>query len=220
MSANASGTTTPTNIKPVLKHDDDDDDVDVDETMNESSSSSPTTTSGGKKSKSRSNNKKSSGKDKHLKWDEAKIKEHDELRGTRMKIEEPNTPFAHYDSGSETDGSLSSAKKSGGNKESISWDALTNKLEAHVAVKEAYPSSPSSHDGGTADEEGDDGPKDRQKELKELEFKEHRKRHYNEMELVRKFRQEHPDGVLVSEEADDNDDDNDDDDNDADDENE
>jgi protein phosphatase inhibitor 2 len=199
-----------------LKHDDVD--VDVDETMNESSSSSPTTTSGGKKSKSRSNNnKKSSGKDKHLKWDEAKIKEHDELRGTRMKIEEPNTPFAHYDSGSETDGSLSSAKKSGGNKESISWDALTNKLEAHVAVKEAYPSSPSSHDGGgTADEEEGE---DRQKELKELEFKEHRKRHYNEMELVRKFRQEHPDGVLVSEEADEDNDD-DDNDNDADDENE
>ena len=30
-----------------------------------------------------------------VKWDEEVIAEHDKLRGTRMKIEEPNTPYNH-----------------------------------------------------------------------------------------------------------------------------
>merc|ERR1712194_525027 len=42
---------------------------------------------------------------KHLSWDENAIEEHDQLRGTRMKIEEPNTPFVHYGSGQESDDS-------------------------------------------------------------------------------------------------------------------
>lgn len=152
---------------------------------------------------------------RHLKWDEAKIQEHDQLRGTRMKIEEPNTPYHQYDSGSETDGSLSSAKKYNDSSTQISWDALTNKLEAHAAVKEAYPSSPSSH-GGNQTEDDTDASTKKEAEMKDVEFKEHRKRHYNEMELVRKFRQEHPDGLM----ADTEDNNGDDDENDADDENE
>jgi len=36
-----------------------------------------------------------------LQWDEAKIAEHNVLRGTRMKIDEPDTPF-HYDEAAET----------------------------------------------------------------------------------------------------------------------
>ena len=31
-----------------------------------------------------------------IKWDEPTIKEHDKLRGTRMKIDEPDTPYEHY----------------------------------------------------------------------------------------------------------------------------
>lgn len=122
-----------------------------------------------------------------LKWDEAKIQEHDLLRGTRMKIEEPDTPYHHYDSGSETDGSHNANK----NQPQLSWDHLQNKLDAAAAVRDAYPSSPSSHGGGgLTDEEEEERKK---KEMKALEFKEHRKRHYNEMELVRKFRQQHQD---------------------------
>lgn len=129
-----------------------------------------------------------------LKWDEAKIEEHDKLRGTRMKIEEPNTPYHQYDSGSETDGSHNAFKD-----KELSWDHLQNKLEGVVAARDAYPSSPSSHGGDEFTEE------QREKEMKAVEFKEHRKRHYNEMELVRKFRQEHPDGIMNVEEDDDND---------------
>ncbi|KAL3908710.1 MAG: hypothetical protein SGARI_002941, partial [Bacillariaceae sp.] len=157
-------------VKPALKHSDDDD-VDM---------------KAGGSPNSHKKKKHSKKKGVHLKWDEAKIKEHDELRGTRMKIEEPNTPYNHYyDSGSETDGSMSSAKHNkknatGAENSAISWDALTNKLEAHAAVKDAYPSSPSSR-GGESD--GEEFVESRKKELKDMEFKEHRKRHYNEMEL-------------------------------------
>lgn len=148
-----------------------------------------------------------------------------------MKIDEPNTPFAHnYDSGSETDGSFSSVprNRSGSGGESggvcisdtqISWDVLTNKLEAHAAVKDQVypPSSPSasSRSGVTTDDEGgsssdgmnlattsgsasggeDNNREEQRKDLKRLEFQELRKRHYSEMEVVRRFRRDHPDGV-------------------------
>jgi len=139
-----------------------------------------------------------------LKWDEAKIQEHDLLRGTRMKIDEADTPYHNYDSGSETDGSHNANKKS---ENTISWDHLQNKLDAVAFAQEAYPSSPSSHGANSEDEER------RRKDIKALEFKEHRKRHYNEMDAVRRFRQSHSD--LTSDDEDGDDDEE----NDADDEN-
>jgi protein phosphatase inhibitor 2 len=143
------------------------------------------------------NNNNAKKKKGGLKWDEAKIEEHDKLRGTRMKIEEPNTPFNHnYDSGSETDGSHGHHKD-----KELCWDHLENKLAGVVAAQEAYPSSPSSHGGGDLDASDED----RQRTMKNIEFKEYRKRHYNEMELVRKFRQEHPDGPMSDAEDEDND---------------
>jgi protein phosphatase inhibitor 2 len=137
---------------------------------------------------------------KALKWDEVAIEEHDLLRGTRMKIDEPNTPYIHYDSGQDSDDSRR-AKSPITQKHALSWDTLQNRLDSVAAVQEAFPSSPSSHGGDHS--EVDDN---RQDEMKKLEFKEHRKRHYNEMELVRRFRQEHPDAVDVGAEADDEDD--------------
>jgi protein phosphatase inhibitor 2 len=167
-------------------------DIDVDAPI-------PTTTSGiitdvkpalvTDKSKRRHHSKKQA---PHLKWDEKAIEEHDQLRGTRMKIDEPNTPYTHYDSGSETDGSASHPKSpvtQKNNQHQLQWDHLERKLDSVAAVRDAYPSSPSSHASG-----GDiHDPEERKAEMKELEFKEHRKRHYNEMELVRQFRKEHPD---------------------------
>ena len=180
----STGNNTPTKVafrvKPALKTSSsmDEDDEDYDASMDQ---------------KIKAKKKK---KNRTLKWDEAKIQEHDQLRGTRMKIDEPNTPFAQYDSGSETDGSLSSQKRNAHHK--ISWDTLTNKLEAHAAAAATVypPSSPSSHGGATTDEEGETQKRERQKkEMQKIEFQELRKRHYNEMEVVRRFRRDHPDGV-------------------------
>lgn len=40
----------------------------------------------------------------HITWDEPTIAEHDKLRGTRQKIDEPSTPY-HYGSGESSTGS-------------------------------------------------------------------------------------------------------------------
>jgi protein phosphatase inhibitor 2 len=127
-------------------------------------------------------------KKKHLKWDEEVIEEHDQLRGTRMKIDEPNTPYTHYDSGAESDDSRR-CKSPAGQKQVLSWDVLQTKLDSVAAVRDAYPSSPSSH----AETDHSDVEEEHKKEMHRMEFEEHRKRHYNEMELVRKYRQENTD---------------------------
>lgn len=138
----------------------------------------------------------SSAEKKHLKWDEKAIEEHDLLRGTRMKIDEPNTPYTHYDSGGESD---SSRPKSPANQRpTLQWDVLQNKLDAVSAVQDAYPSSPSAGDG----EQGSDVEEETKNEMRHMEFKEHRKRHYNEMEAVRRFRQEHGGDVLLNDDED------------------
>jgi protein phosphatase inhibitor 2 len=152
---------------------------------------------------------------KHHKWDEKAIEEHDLLRGTRMKIDEPNTPYTHYDSGAESDDSRR-AKSPANQKPALSWDVLQTRLDSVAAVREAYPSSPSSsHNAHETDQSlsdaddnnnGGSNPDDqKKKEMRVLEFKEHRKRHYNEMELVRKYRQEHPDGIDADPDADEDD---------------
>jgi protein phosphatase inhibitor 2 len=140
------------------------------------------------------------------------------LRGTRMKIDEPNTPYTHYDSGAESDDSRR-AKSPANQKPTLSWDVLQNRLDSVAAVRDAYPSSPSSHhetDQSDAEQHEDEEDNDnnnngggggKKDEMRELEFKEHRKRHYNEMELVRKYRQEHPEGVDVDDAEGDGDDD-------------
>ena len=39
-----------------------------------------------------------------IRWDEAVIEEHDKLRGTRMKIDEPDTPYEHYTMADDAEG--------------------------------------------------------------------------------------------------------------------
>jgi protein phosphatase inhibitor 2 len=134
-------------------------------------------------------------KDKHLKWDEQVIEEHDALRGTRMKIDEPNTPYTHYDSGAESDDSRR-AKSPANQKPTLSWDKLERRLDSVAAVQDQFGYSPSS---SHAESDMEDVEEERKKEMRRLEFKEHRKRHYNEMELVRRFRQEHPDELVAAE---------------------
>mmetsp|Transcript_7095 Transcript_7095/g.21187 ORF Transcript_7095/g.21187 Transcript_7095/m.21187 type:complete len:239 (-) Transcript_7095:197-913(-) len=139
-------------------------------------------------------------KKKYLKWDEHAIEEHDLLRGTRMKIDEPNTPYAHYDHHDEhsDDGSAKHPRTppeqqlQEGQCLTQNWDKLEAKLTSVAAARDAYPSSPSasSRDGGSVHSDEEEA---RRRRHHELEFKMHRKHHYNEMELVRRFREQHPD---------------------------
>jgi protein phosphatase inhibitor 2 len=136
---------------------------------------------------------------KHLKWDEQVIEEHDLLRGTRMKIDEPNTPYTHYDSGSESDHSR--PKSPAHQKPTLSWDNLQSRLDSVVAVQEQFAAAAASaassavedQTNAAMDASSSDVEEEIRNEMRILEFREHRKRHYNEMELVRQFRQQQPD---------------------------
>jgi hypothetical protein len=89
------------------------------------------------------------------------------------------------------------AGSAGNEKESqLSWDHLQNKLDATAAARYAYPSSPSTHGGGT--EPGCEEDERKKEERRAIDVKEYRKRHYNEMEIVQKFRQEHQDDDLLA----------------------
>jgi protein phosphatase inhibitor 2 len=127
-------------------------------------------------------------KDKHLKWDEVAIEEHNELRGTRMNIDEPKTPYIYYDSGAESDDSRR-VKSPANQRPTLSWDHLQSRLDTVAAVRDQYPSSPSS-DHHAVDTDHSDVEEEARKEMRKLEFREHRKRHYNEFEQIKKYRAE------------------------------
>ena len=90
------------------------------------------------------------------------------------QIDEPNTPY-YYDSGAESDGSHTRSPKEPRN--ALDFEQLQGKL---VDVAANCPPSPASSHGDQSDDEG-----------KKKAFAANRKKHYNEMELVRKFRDEH-----------------------------
>jgi len=135
-------------------------------------------------------------KKKHLTWDENAIEEHDLTRGTRMKIEEPNTPYAHYDQQGHSDDDSSQNNPKTPPAESqkftqnlaIHWDHLETKLGAVAAARDAYPSSPSACSSGHSDGEEEK----KKKELRKLEFKSHRKNHYDEIGAWKKWKVDHP----------------------------
>ncbi|SBT79273.1 protein phosphatase inhibitor 2, putative, partial [Plasmodium malariae] len=102
---------------------------------------------------------------KTISWDEVTINEQDKERGSRMKILEPNTPFNFIlmDSASEDEASKYGDSK-GGNVEGQSdiADDLINKLNQLVERQDSKGSS-------------------------NIDFKEKRKKHYNEYKMLQKL---------------------------------
>ena len=78
---------------------------------------------------------------------------------------------------------------------------METKLGAVAAARDAYPSSPSAS-SSCYDSEKEDLKK---KERSKMEFKLHRKNHYNEMEAFKKWKNEHPRGLDDDEEEEDDD---------------
>ncbi|PFH38539.1 protein phosphatase inhibitor IPP2 [Besnoitia besnoiti] len=104
---------------------------------------------------------------KHLKWDEEVIAEHDLERGTRMKIDEPPTPYHRRESdasGGDEQGSLPPS-------DAVCAAALQACLE-HLEVNE--------HGQALNEEE--------LKEKRRHDFEQRRKQHYNEFERVKLMR--------------------------------
>ncbi|GBG33214.1 Hypothetical Protein FCC1311_094382 [Hondaea fermentalgiana] len=133
---------------------------------------------------------------RHVRWDEATIAEHDKLRGTRQKIDEPDTPFHRDSFDSEAD-------------EDFEEDGDSAvKVVFEDGVKPGGATAPTSHaptdmldmdalqsqldKAATADSD-DARPAAAQKSAHD-DFVSKRKQHYNEIEALRRWRQEHPDG--------------------------
>jgi protein phosphatase inhibitor 2 len=103
----------------------------------------------------------------------------------KNQIDEPNTPY-NYDSGAESDCSNTRSPKEARN--ALDFEQLQGKL---VDVAANCPPSPASSHGDQSDDEG-----------KKKAFAANRKKHYNEMELVKKFREEHANDEDEGNEAD------------------
>ena len=134
---------------------------------------------------------------KVVEWDEEVIAEHDLERGTRMTIDEPPTPYAHYSEASDDESNNIQAPESSKQAVQLSdeWDELKIKLNKVAELK---------------DKHGDDGhlhhtppptPELRQKQSEV--FSKKVKAHYNEIEALKRFRALHPNGLDDDDDEDD-----------------
>uniref|UniRef100_K3WN55 Protein phosphatase inhibitor 2 n=1 Tax=Globisporangium ultimum (strain ATCC 200006 / CBS 805.95 / DAOM BR144) TaxID=431595 RepID=K3WN55_GLOUD len=153
----------------------------------------------------------------HVTWDEETIAAHDLLRGTRQKIEEPNTPYHYYGSDHEDDdassagelGAVSPARSASGREHEpkLEWGELQTKLQRVQDTKQQHHAS----EWDSSDDEGSVGSKrshfaDRDEEgkkiVKDPKFADKRKSHYNEFERVKAWRQAHASGEDEDEDED------------------
>jgi len=134
-------------------------------------------------------------KKKNLTWDEPSIEEHDLLRGTRMKIDEPNTPFIHYDQDSDGDSSAHPKTPPGsqtlGPDLALHWGHLETRLGAVAAARDEHPpSSPSASSQSCDSETEQRRGEERRKKIRTAEFRQQRSSHYDEVEAMKQWRTE------------------------------
>ncbi|KAF4651846.1 hypothetical protein FOZ61_010116 [Perkinsus olseni] len=134
---------------------------------------------------------------KRIRFDEAVIAEHDLERGTRMTIDEPDTPFVRtpLSSGESSEDSSSTHGGRGAHIRmgEVSSEARLQNLANgnHVADEDEGDA-----DGGAASLRIDfstataDEAEELEKARKAREFHEKRRRHYNEMQMVRALREQ------------------------------
>mmetsp|Transcript_53328 Transcript_53328/g.79247 ORF Transcript_53328/g.79247 Transcript_53328/m.79247 type:complete len:168 (+) Transcript_53328:142-645(+) len=125
--------------------------------------------------------------DRHLTWDEPAIAEHDLTRGTRMTIDEPKTPFSEYNEHHDDDASsvTSADAKNYRSPENMSskhniamqWEGLEQKLLVAKEERERLGSDAGLHP-------------DELEKKKHEQFEKSRKQHYNEYEMMKKYRME------------------------------
>ncbi|CAH0482761.1 unnamed protein product [Peronospora belbahrii] len=122
-------------------------------------------------------------------WDEETIALHNLDRGTRTKIDEPNTPY-HYYAEADGVGGVSPARSFSGECPPIQWDELQSKLQNVKDNKTNDWDFKNDKIVGSASGEMEFGARDSEgkKIRKDPNFEEKRKSHYNEFERVRDWK--------------------------------
>jgi protein phosphatase inhibitor 2 len=126
----------------------------------------------------------------HIKWDEETIAQHDLLRGTRQKIDEPDTPYHYLSEGSDTDSVASSRRLSGVatafmSKETAEEAVVSIMSEVHSRLPtETALSEERSMRWGDGSPEGEVAPGTGG-------FKQKRAAHYNEFQKLKEWRKSH-----------------------------
>ncbi|KAL3665710.1 hypothetical protein V7S43_009143 [Phytophthora oleae] len=133
--------------------------------------------------------------DARVTWDEETIALHDLDRGTRMKIDEPNTPYHYYAEGDEA-GGVSPARSLSGREAQppIQWDELQSKLqdvEDNSKKKSEWDSSDDESSSSASGVNFSARDAEGKKIEKDPNFAEKRKMHYNEFERVRAWKMQH-----------------------------
>ncbi|CAN0057201.1 unnamed protein product [Pylaiella littoralis] len=162
----------------------------------------------------------------HISWDEPTIAEHDKLRGTRQKIDEPSTPY-HYGSGesstgsdcesadgkgpslsasSSTTGSPHQRRSRSGSTSSVG-DRRGSILKVMADVSAALPSESALRRERQArwDSDVSEGSSHGDKE-KARKFKQHREAHYNEFKALQEWRDKNRSGDAMMDDDSDSDD--------------
>ncbi|KAF4322254.1 hypothetical protein BBO99_00002265 [Phytophthora kernoviae] len=125
--------------------------------------------------------------DSHVSWDEETIARHNLDRGTRMKIDEPNTPYHYY---AESDDAVSPAR-SQSDQPPIQWDELQSKLQDVQDAKKSEWDSDDGDERSSEDIQFAARDAEGKKIKKDPQFAEKRKMHYNEFERVRAWKMQH-----------------------------
>lgn len=105
-------------------------------------------------------------KTSHIRFDEKVIQEHDKLRGTRQKIEEPKTPFFHEESSHDD------------SKQKIDLSQLEDRLQQMASRK-----SMEGAEGQATDEP------EALRNSRHADFEAKRKQHYNEFQEMKRLLQ-------------------------------
>jgi len=134
----------------------------------------------------------------HVSFDEEVIKEHDKLRGTRQKIDEPDTPYNRLSFDGEE---MEDLKFETGDAVEVLYNEET---QPHTTPKTLPRNRMSSYEENSnagldwaslesrlKGMETEDEPPRVAVAVKETEFEEKRKHHYNEFEMMRKWKEQH-----------------------------